>query len=78
MTQRVKLYLNVSLLARGWRPQVDELSCEPDVLSGANLDAGRTALCSGTYFVTQEDIDSGKVVIIITYQLLLKLLRVKQ
>lgn len=41
--------------------QVDELSCEPDLLSGENLDAGGQAVCTGTYVVTQDDIDAGKV-----------------
>ncbi|CAM9245227.1 unnamed protein product [Ectocarpus sp. 13 AM-2016] len=39
-----------------------ELTCEPDVNSGAKLDAGEGAVCAGTYVVTQDDIDAGKIV----------------
>lgn len=41
--------------------QVDELSCTPDLISGEPLDAGGRTVCTGTYVVTQDDIDSGKV-----------------
>lgn len=41
--------------------QADELSCEPDLLSGEVLDAGDQAVCTGTYVVTQDDINAGKV-----------------
>lgn len=41
--------------------QVDELTCEPDVFSGEKLDAGGRTLCTGTYVITQDDIDAGKV-----------------
>ena len=40
---------------------MDELSCEPDLLSGAKLDAGDEAVCTGIYLVTQGDIDAGEV-----------------
>ena len=52
-----------------WRVQVDELSCEPDLLSGAKLDAGDEAVCTGNYLVTHGDIDAGEVTRELTFGL---------
>lgn len=40
---------------------MDELLCDPDLLSGAKLDAGDEAVCVGSYLVAQGDIDAGEV-----------------
>lgn len=40
---------------------MEELSCEPANLFEASLEAGGVAVCSGSYALTQDDIDVGKV-----------------